>query len=231
MKFLTDYPAMIIKDYLVVSDLHIGITKGLYDKGISIPSQVKGMITRIHKLKKIGNAKNLVILGDLKHRVPGISWQEKKEIPEFLSNLKFNKIILIKGNHDGNIEDLIPTNKKIQVKKNLIIGDCYLTHGHMNIDKDKATQIQFVIIGHNQPRIAFQDDMKAKYFETVWIQGYLKNERRVIIIPAFNELCGSTLFNKNKPIGPIAKNLNYKKSHAYLLDGTDLGKLNDLKKV
>jgi len=232
MKFLTNYPAMLIKDYLVISDLHLGITRGLYEKGVSVPSQVKTMLDKIHKLKKLSKAKNLVILGDLKHRVPGTSWQEEMEIPNFLSRLKFDKIIVIKGNHDGDIEKLIPS-KKISVKKSFVIGKYYLSHGHRKLGKTKA---EIIIIGHSQPHVRFQDEMKARYSEPVWVRGYTKrlskNSKapvyKVIIVPAFNELCGATTINKDKLLGPIAKNLNYKKSHAYLLDGTDLGKLSDL---
>jgi hypothetical protein len=225
MRFLTNYPAMVIDDYLVISDLHLGITRGLYEKGISMPSQVKSMLERIHELKKLSKAKGLVILGDLKHRIPGTSWQEQMEIPNFLSRLKFEKIIIIKGNHDGDIEKLIPS-KKISVKKSLIIGKYYLTHGHRKLGKMKS---EIVVIGHSQPHVRFQDTMKARYSEPVWVRGTLKNGKRLVIVPAFNELCGATTVNKDKLLGPIAKNLNYKKSHVYLLDGIDLGRLSDLR--
>ena len=260
MQFLTNYPALIINapsnhgkhsrrdetSYLIISDLHIGITKRLYDKGISIPSQIKGMLDRIHELKRISGAKNLIMLGDIKDKVPGTSWQEEMEIPNFLSRLKFDKIIIVKGNHDGNIEKLIPNKKKIKVVNYFNIGNYHLTHGHralkpseMKTKKSETT----IIIGHNQPHIQFQDDMKANYSEPVWVRGIIMNAPkktkkrsrrntgvRLIIMPAFNELCGATTVNKDKLLGPIAKNLDYKKTHIFLLDGTDLGKLSDFKK-
>ena len=49
----------------------------------------------------------------------------------------------------------------------------------------------------------------------------------VIIMPAFNELCGATVVNRDKLLGPIAKKIINPRIH--LLDGTELGALKDLK--
>src|SRR3989338_6445317 len=105
--FLKNYPAMKIKDCLIVADLHLGITKDIYDSGIVMPRQAKKMAERLNKLKKLTRTKKLVILGDVKHKVPGFSVMEKYELEKFFSALKFREIIILKGNHDGNIEKMI----------------------------------------------------------------------------------------------------------------------------
>lgn len=215
---------MLLGKNLIIADLHLGVTRELYEKGISIPSQVKPLIEKINKLKKMTKARNLVILGDIKHKIPGISWQEMKEVPEFLSQLRFEKIILIKGNHDGNIERLIPKKEKIKIRKSLVIGDYLLTHGHRKIKSKSKT----IVIGHNQPHIKFRDKFGATYVEPVWIRGPI-NGKKLIIMPAFNELCGATIVNLQPLIGPIAKKLKRRRAHAFLLDGTDLGVLDNLK--
>jgi len=89
MKFIKNYPALFIPEIktLVIADLHIGISYELYKSGINIPSQVKEMKKTIEKLIKQTKAKRLIILGDIKHDVPGISVQELREIPEFLKAL------------------------------------------------------------------------------------------------------------------------------------------------
>ena len=46
-------------------------------------------------------------------------------------------------------------------------------------------------------------------------------------MPAFNELCGAILVNKDSLLGPIAKRV--KSARIYLMDGTDLGLLKDMK--
>ncbi len=220
--FITNEPALFIDKILVIADLHIGITRELYESGVSIPSQVKKLVKRIHKLKKMTKAQNLVILGDLKNEVPGTSWQEMREIPEFLLLLKFKKIILIKGNHDAGIEKLLPEN--IKIKKSFSVGSYFLTHGHRKADTEKN-----IIIGHNHPHIRFRDRLGALYTEPCWVIGKFKAKKTVdlIIMPAFNELCGATLVNKDRLLGPIARKII--KPRVHLLDGTDLGALKDLK--
>ncbi|MEM7826618.1 MAG: metallophosphoesterase [Candidatus Aenigmatarchaeota archaeon] len=211
--FIRNYAAMIIDRFLIISDLHLGITKEFQKSGIFIPSQAKPMSDRINRLKRMTKTKELIILGDVKHNIPGVSGQEFGEIPEFFSKLKFNKITIIKGNHDGNIEKMIP--KGIKVRKYVKIGKYFLTHGHMKMENEK------MIIGHSHPFIRIKDNLGAVYFEPVWLH-YL-DRKEIIIMPAFNELCGATIINQDDLLGPIAKNLEKNKIHVYLLDGTYLG--------
>jgi metallophosphoesterase superfamily enzyme len=80
--------------------------------------------------------------------------------------------------------------------------------------------------------VLFRDVLAARYIEPVWVRGPLRGKYKgceLIIIPAFNELRGHTLVNKDKLIGPIAKCLNKKRARVFLLDGTDLGNVEDLK--
>src|SRR3989338_1783305 len=134
--FLTNYPAMVIKGYLVIADIHIGITKELKDAGVLLPSQVEKLAKQINALKRVAKAKKLIILGDFKHDIPRISWQERVEIPKLLSLLKFQRIVITKGNHDGNIEKLID-DKRVKIKKAYTLGDYIFTHGHRRISTKK----------------------------------------------------------------------------------------------
>ena len=219
------------KRWLCVADLHIGTTKELFDAGIRMPSQVRGFVKKIHKLKKSSGAKGLILLGDVKHKVPGISYQEMREIPEFLEDLKFKEIILIKGNHDAEIEKIIPAHLKgkVKVKISFKVGDFMFTHGHRHV----KTAAKTIVIGHNQPAVMFRDQMKARYIEPCWVRGPMKGKyegKELIIVPAFNELRGHTIVNKDKMLGPIAKTIDPKEAHVFLLDGTDLGPMTLLKK-
>jgi metallophosphoesterase superfamily enzyme len=48
-------------------------------------------------------------------------------------------------------------------------------------------------------------------------------------MPAFNPLCGGIAVNKEPIIGPFEKILNVKNANVYLLDGSSLGKVKDIK--
>lgn len=221
--FVNNYPAMKLDEYLVVSDIHIGISKDMYDRGVFVPLQSAAMAERLNKLKTITKTKKLVILGDVKHKVL-YSMHEKFELENFLEALKFKTIIIVKGNHDGNIEKMIPGDmkNKIKVKKFHTVGKYLLTHGHRRIKTNRKT----IVIGHNQPHIKIRDEIGAYYVEPVWVRGKLKgklNGKKLVMMPAFNELCGATIINRDELLGPIAKQLDKEKAKIYLIDGTDLG--------
>ncbi|MBU5678877.1 MAG: metallophosphoesterase [Candidatus Aenigmatarchaeota archaeon] len=226
--FLREEPIALLeaerKKYLIAADLHIGITKELKDHGIYLPSQGETFAKKLNDAAKKTNAKNLIILGDLKHNIPSAKKEEFKDIVKFLSRLNFDKIFIIKGNHDGKIEKILKNvTKKIKIEKRFMrIKDTLLTHGHISIKNIKAKRI---IIAHVHPYIRMIDRLKASYYERVWLR--YEDEREIIIMPNFNELCGATIVNEQELIGPIAKKMNKKEFEVYLLDGTYLGKIKD----
>lgn len=222
--FVKNHPAMKIGNALVIADLHIGIAYELWKKGLSIPDQAKTLARKVNDLKKLTKTKRLFILGDVKCAIPRISMHEMKEVPEFLNSVKYDDITILKGNHDGNIERLVARLKKnIKIKKSVSVGNFLLTHGHRIVKTKKI-----IVIGHNQPNIKFRDKVGALYFEPAWLRGMTSDKNKVIVMPAFNSLCGATIVNKDELLGPIAKKLVRSRTHAYLLDGTDLGTLKDL---
>ena len=229
--FIKNEPAMKVGKYVVVADVHIGLTKDLWKAGISMPSQVKHLSDRLNALKKMTGSNGLIIVGDLKHKTTGISLQERREVPEFLRSLKFKKIIIIKGNHDGLIEKLV-SDRHVSVKKSFSVGSYIFTHGHRNV----KTKKKIIAIGHNHLCVRFRDDVGAVYNEPVWVRGKIKQKdaegvvhsKIIIIIPAFNELCGHFVANKGKFHGPVASKLK-SNAHVYLLNGTDIGRIRDLK--
>jgi uncharacterized protein len=228
--FIKNHTAMRVDDYLIVADLHIGITRDMLEKGVFVPNQSMSLAKKLNHLKKITKTRRLILAGDVKHRVSGFSFHEKSELEKFFDVLKFDKIIIVKGNHDGGIEKMLPHNKNILVKKSFTVSDYIITHGHANIKTTKKN----IIIGHNQPHIKIRDDMGAYYVEPVWLRGRLGGKldgKTLIIMPAFNEFCGATIVNKDKMIGPLAKHLILEKTKVYLLDGTDLGRLSDFMPV
>lgn len=249
MKFIQNYPALFIQEVksLVIADLHIGISYELYKSGIKIPSQVKDMRETIEKLIKQTNAKRLIILGDVKHDVPGISIQEMREIPEFLKTLSEKiKVEICLGNHDTYLKDILPKNIKLHGAKGFKIKNFGFAHGHAWPSEELLT-CDYLIISHTHPTINFTDKFGYRIVEPVWIKSRIDQEKikekykvkktgklEVVIMPAFNNLLGGTPVNvktsSNELLGPLLKNdfVNMKTAEIYLLDGTYLGKLNDI---
>ncbi|MFH0830428.1 MAG: metallophosphoesterase, partial [Candidatus Aenigmatarchaeota archaeon] len=115
---------------LVIADLHIGLELELSKKGITLPPQLPLLEKRIISLLDQSKAKKLILLGDIKHETSGIGWSELWDVPEFLQRLKRKvKIDIIKGNHDGGIEDIAPAGVKVHEPSGFLLDDILLAHG------------------------------------------------------------------------------------------------------
>ncbi|MFQ5975112.1 MAG: metallophosphoesterase [Candidatus Hydrothermarchaeales archaeon] len=231
--------ALKIGDALVIADLHIGIEHQLSKKGVKVPSQIQKMEDRIQTLSETAKAERLIILGDLKHNIPKSSLQEYRGIPRFINSLKKHlDIVIVKGNHDGRIEQLLPG---IDISKHLEVDNALLTHGH---SWPKSVDFDHIIMGHNHPCIEFVDDFGRRSREPAWIKTRfnhkindfydLKRTPEIIIMPAFNDLITGSPFNregKQKLIGPFFNKgvVDLEGANAYLLDGTFLGRIKDLR--
>jgi len=249
-RFIKNFPALFIPEIksLVIADLHIGIEYELYKSGISIPSQIKKMKKIIENLIKQTKAKRLIILGDVKHDVPGISVQEMREIPEFLKALSRKiKIDISQGNHDTYLKEILPEEIKLHGTKGFKIKNFGFNHGHAWPSKELLT-CDYLIMSHTHPTIQFMDKFGYRIVEPVWIKGKINQEKikekykikktgklEVIIMPAFNNLLGGTPVNvkttSNELLGPLLKNnfVDLNKSQLYLLDGTYLGMLKNIR--
>lgn len=244
IKFVTGYPAAFITDekILVISDVQIGLEHELYKKGIVIHAQAEKFLKTLMRLIKITKAKKLVIVGDLKHKVPGISLREERELIKFFEPLvKKIEVILVKGNHDTGLKGLLPEEVKVYESGGTKIGKYGFFHGHAWPEKS-LTECDYLFMGHLQPGIEFGDGLGYRNVEQVWLRCELNHEKierrykinqtgkmELIIIPAFNKLLGSASVNKMKRedyMGPFANGiLDFWNAKVYLLDGTFVGTL------
>jgi len=246
IKFITDNPALLLEGkILVIGDLHIGIDYELYKSGFSLPPMVNKMEKKIMKLIKETGAKKLILLGDVKHNIPSISFQEEREIPKFLGNLsKKVEVHVVPGNHDGNIQKMSLEGVKIYPRSGFLMGDFYFNHGHSWPGRDFPDS-KVLVMAHSHPAVEFVDSLGYRHVEPCWLKSKL-NKRKLeekykskvhtkeaIVIPAFNPLISGMPVNRKpekKLIGPLMRSgiIDLKNSEAYLLDGTHLGKVKDI---
>ncbi len=201
------------KEYLVIGDLHLGFEHELGEKGYNVPSQTGKMLESIKKMAKKTKSTKLIILGDLKHAVPNMSSQEKREIPFFVRKLDefFEEVVLIKGNHDGRIEDLV----KIDVKKEFVLDNVGFIHGHALPSKEFMEKTKCIVMAHIHPSYKWRDHLGHRHSKSCWIIGRWK-EKKVIIVPVFNE----SFYGSSELIGPFSKEL--KREEIILTDMTKL---------
>lgn len=246
IRFISDFPALFIseKKVLAIADLHIGVEQQIYQSGIIIPCQIEKFKERIDYLLELTQASKLVILGDLKHEVPGISFQEIKDIPKLLEHLLSKvDIVLVSGNHDSQISRIVPKNVEVYDSKGFKTGKFGFVHGHAWPSKSLLS-CKYLITAHSHPAVEFWTE-GFRSTEPCWLKCEIDNKKlfkkfkikaefkQGIIMPAFNHLIGGMAFNSKdfEPLGPLLTNevLKWKEAEVYLLDGTFLGNLNKLK--
>ncbi|MGQ9788376.1 MAG: metallophosphoesterase [Candidatus Hadarchaeaceae archaeon] len=236
---------------IVISDLHLGIEHELAKKGISLPNQMPRLKTRLTTLLKEKEATHLIILGDVKHNVPVTTWHEWSELPDLFEYLaRMVKIDIVKGNHDGGLEGMMPHEVNIHDPHGLVLGKrkkVGLMHGH-TWPAPELLETEFIIAGHNHPAIEFRDDLGGRSIEPIWLRAKLNPKKipkkllppaekklpDLIVVPAFSELVGGAAVNRGLPqelIGPIFRSgaVKLDEAEAYLLDGTFLGKIKVLR--
>jgi len=230
--------ALLIKDkkILIIADLHIGIEAELKEQGINAESQTHKMTERIKKICKKYKIKEIILLGDIKHNIPFSTNLEIKDVQNFLKEVqKLGIIHIIPGNHDGNIDRLTPEKMNIYSSEGFIIDNIGFIHGHRWPSTDLMNCDQ-IIIGHTHPTIMLTDRLEYKTFEPCWIKGKILKEKliekypnsknpEILVIPAFNPLCGGIAANKDGINGPVGKIIDINNSQIFLLDGTSLGKV------
>jgi putative SbcD/Mre11-related phosphoesterase len=249
---LLDEPALVVNNTfrtLVISDLHLGIEYDLYHRGISIPSQVEKRKKRVCDFINKTKPERIVLLGDIKHNVPGTSWQERQEVPAFLEMLASSvPVDIVPGNHDGEIEALVPPNVTVRSQRGFVLDGTGYFHGHTWPDAD-IVSAKCVVMSHNHPAIRFTDTLGHGVTEPVWIRthfikkaimehyGDIKwSDPEVIIMPAFNELSGGIPFNESfheELLGPVFANhaIELEKARVFLLEGTDIGTIGGIRKL
>lgn len=235
-------PALYInkKKILVFADLHIGIESELSERGINAVSQIKKLTFHFVSLCKKYKPKEIVLLGDIKHNIPSSTIQERKDVKNFLEEIKSYGIIhIIPGNHDGNIQKISPNHTIIHPSDGFIIENIGFVHGHRWPSKEIMNCKQ-IVMGHTHPNIMFTDRLGYKTFEPCWIKGNFYDKKlkekypdstnpQVLVMPAFNSLCGGIAANKEGITGPLGKIIEIENAQIFLVDGTYLGKIKDIR--
>jgi putative SbcD/Mre11-related phosphoesterase len=156
---------------LVIADLHIGWEIALSEKGIHVPTQTLRLLNRLKEAISTCKPERLLILGDVKHTVAKAEISEWQDVPEFFNKLKeqVKEIQIICGNHDGNLEPLLPENIKILPTTGTVIGEIGLFHGH-RWPSPLLLKCKTLVMGHVHPVVAFRDPAGFRIMRQVWVK-------------------------------------------------------------
>jgi hypothetical protein len=227
---------------LVAADLHLGLEYELWLCGVSIPSQTERILERLQNhIAKI-KPDRLLLLGDVKHNVPRTSWQEKREVPDFLGKLSGQvRVDIIPGNHDSNLADMAPMGVRMRPSSGFVLDGVGYFHGHTWPDEE-IMRADLLVAAHLHPALRLKDPLGCSLTRPIWARAPLlpaavqkqygfAHEAEMVIAPAFNDLCGGLPLNEpcEEPRGPLLTLTDLDRTRVYLLDGTDLGLLHEIK--
>jgi len=277
IKPITPYPALLAvsknERTLIVADLHIGWEVPLTKEGVHVPSQTAKLQEKLLKIIKRVKPTTVLLLGDVKHTIAKAEVEEWRDVPEFFEALTgaVEKIMVIPGNHDGNLEPLLPENVKILPLTGIKIEDTGFFHGH-TWPSPELLECKSLVIGHLHPVIVLRDPLGFKITSHVWVKAKCNGVKlaevllkklygkvgknpiktfkekfhtfpktsQIFVMPAFNDFLGGQPVNVSSVgkgekyrefIGPILRSgaVDMDNAEIYMLDGTFLGTINQLK--
>ncbi len=176
VKPVADQPALLLENgkerVLVIADLHLGWEVTLARQGIHVPSQVPRLMEKLRKIIEDTRPQQLVLLGDVKHAVAKVELEEWKYVPEFFEGLVeiIQNVVVVPGNHDGNLEPLTPPVVKIHRSPGIALWDTVgLFHGHA-WPSPSLLGCKYLIMGHLHPVVVFRDPLGFRITRQVWVR-------------------------------------------------------------
>lgn len=172
---LPPYPAALLRvadqKTIVISDLHIGWEMALSDQGIHVPTQTPKLLKKLLDLLFTYSPQKLLILGDVKHTVATAEKTEWRDVPDFFTELRkhVKEILILRGNHDGNLQPLLPEHVETLPATGLALNDVGFFHGHQ-WPSPSLLRCKTLVMGHVHPVVAFRDPTGFRVVRQVWIK-------------------------------------------------------------
>ena len=238
-------PALILegeKKNLIVADIHIGFENGMASNKIFIGknSTINELIQELTEIIDFEKPDSVILLGDIKSSIKNISRNEWDEIPLFFKKIREKcDVILVPGNHDANIQRLVPDNISMISSTGMVDENILLTHGHV-MPSENFSHVDKIIMGHLHP-VFFQENSIING-QRVWVS--IKTEKdnifpnksgeiEITIIPSFNKYFYATHRKQyKKSISPIINKIKtISKAKIITLDGTIIGNESNIDQV
>ena len=244
-RIIPSKPALILegeKKNLIVTDIHIGFENSMASNQIFVGknSTINESIQELSQIIDSEKPDSVILLGDIKSSIKNISRNEWDEVPLFFKKIREKcDVILIPGNHDANIQKLVPDNISMISSIGMVEENVLLTHGH-TMPSENFSHVDKIIMGHVHP-VFFQED-SVMNGQRVWVS--IKTEKEnifpnksgeieIIIIPSFNKYFYATHRKQyKKSISPIINKIKeISKAKIITLDGTIIGNESNIKQV
>ena len=239
---IPDHAALIAGECLVVTDLHIGLEAEINRHGVYVTSQTERMADTLVGLIDKHGPRRLILLGDVKHFIPGISPLERRDLPRFFDRVSptVEEVHIASGNHDARLRQILREDIRIHPPSGFALEGFGFVHGHA-WPSEEVMAASVLFAGHNHPAFVSVDRLGHRSIDPVWmrvrlrrnIPKYSKVADELVVLPSFNPLCGGTPVNDTAQelLGPLTSPQvsRIEEADLHLLDGAHLGRLGDLR--
>jgi uncharacterized protein len=199
--------------FVVAADIHVGSeTRGVMN-GITLNPKflIQNISNRLLELVKATKADGIILLGDFKSSVSGITRLERSIVPAVLTSIsQYAEVYLIPGNHDSFMGYIAPNNVNLVSSTGMVLGDILLMHGH-TMPSTIRSSVSRIIMGHIHP--IFLKPNNIADGQRIWV--YMKVRKRaifsdsdgfleILIMPSFHASPTPRLrHNMSKPMAPV----------------------------
>jgi len=239
---LPDRPLAVVETgterVLALADYHAGLEAALRaEEGVGAESRAGERRETVLSAVDAVDPDRLLVLGDFMHSIGGPGGAERGEIEVLLESLSV-PVTVVRGNHDGAIDDWI-AGATVTDARGVRIGAVGFAHGHTwpapEVVTADAVCVERVWLRGHLDRAPFEE-RGYDWSEADTGEGDGRNEAgeaegaiapavgpSLVVFPAFNDLSGGTRVNVEReflcPFFPAG----FADVEAYLLDGTRLG--------
>ncbi|WP_456435319.1 metallophosphoesterase [Methanopyrus sp.] len=196
------HEVVMFKDIAALADVHVGVEIELRKRGIRAVNRTKDRVEKLRKYLEVLDTSILVIVGDLKHNVPSASRIEFRGVPKIVDAAFeiVDEVIVVKGNHDGLVEELLRDQRGVRVvgTSGILIDGFYFLHGHAEPDHELLPRSNVLVFGHEHPVSDAVPGVSVKVLVELELdldgltRGEVSGRAPGFVLPAFDDLVGGT---------------------------------------
>jgi metallophosphoesterase superfamily enzyme len=207
---------------MVLSDLHLGLTNRMGLRRPLPEEEAAEIRQRIGLASRMTDARNLIILGDLKHGLFEPNVHERKALKSLTEGLTEEfEVWIVKGNHDYGIEDVMDSRVRIVGKGGLELDHAVFIHGHsLPRLSDSLESYEMIVSGHVHPQWVIDGEWKPIWLILKGRRG--KRPKKVIVLPHFSRYASRAGYRPGPPatIAPFLTRLQLDKYGCEMKDLT-----------
>lgn len=199
---------------LAIADVHVGFEDALHRDGTLVPrGHLQDLLERLARLlRAIGVSEQaplerVIVNGDLRHQFGPLTARERQESERLLEALRrvSREVVLIQGNHDGNLALFAEGRGSVTVRRSYRLGALLFLHGDHG-PEEIPSGVRTLVIGHEHPAVGLRDRVTGRvelYKCFLAGPGPGPGGRTLLVQPAFNPWTQGSDLLRERPLSPL----------------------------